>query len=75
MPKQETDIDAGTGTVEAYEFGPFRVDVAPRRLSQGEEPISLPSRVPVASDKRHLVTVRREDATRHEDGVVRRKLG
>ena len=43
MPKQETDIDAGTDTVEAYEFGPFRVDVAPRRLSQGEEPISLPS--------------------------------
>ncbi len=45
MPSQETGIHAGTDSVEAYEFGPFRVDVPARRFSQEEEPIGLPSRV------------------------------
>lgn len=45
MPTEETGIHAGTGSVEAYEFGPFRVEVPTRRLWQQEEPIGLPSRV------------------------------
>ena len=45
MSTQETGIHAETGSVEAYEFGPFRVDVPARRLSQEDKPISLPSRV------------------------------
>jgi eukaryotic-like serine/threonine-protein kinase len=45
MSTQETGIHAETGSVEAYEFGPFRVDVPARRLSQEDKPISLPSRM------------------------------
>ena len=45
MATQETGIHAETGSVEAYEFGPFRVDVPARRFSQEDKPIGLPSRV------------------------------
>lgn len=45
MSTQEAGGLPGAGSKEAYEFGPFRVDVPARRLSREGEAIGLPSRV------------------------------
>ena len=45
MSIQERESRPEAGSVEGYEFGPFRAEVAVRKLTRDGEPIGLPSRV------------------------------